>query len=190
MKDNKILYFVSTNNSKFKEISAILKEENEIIVRQKNLEIPEPKTKTLEEISRYKANYAFKILKRPLLVDDTGIIFEYYKNFPGPISKLFFNMVGFDGILKIMKDTNRKVFYKSVITYTENGVDFFTFIGKYKGTLAKSPSKRFNKYFPYDSIFIPKGGKYPRVEENIDEQIKNSHRRVALKKFVQWLENN
>ena len=186
-KDDINIFFVSTNKSKFNEISRILKEEVEMKIIQKNIEIDEPKAKTLDEISKYKAKKAFEILKGPLLVDDTGIIFEAYNDFPGTISKLFFNMVGFKGILKLMIETNRKAYYKSVITYTENGKDFFQFTGKYFGSLAKYPSKLVNKYFPYDSLFIPKGKNKPRIEEKQSEQISSSHRRVALKKFIKWL---
>jgi non-canonical purine NTP pyrophosphatase (RdgB/HAM1 family) len=185
MKEDELL-FITENQSKFREVQQILYEEGKIIVKKKKLEILEPKLKSLEETSLYKAKEAFKILKLPLITDDTGIIFEEFKNFPGPYSRLFYEMVGFKGIMNVLRGCNRNAYYRSVITYTDDGKEFKQFEGCYHGKIAMEVSKMIDEYFPYDAIFIPNDINKIRSEVSKNLQIKNSHRRKALKKFISF----
>jgi len=183
MKENELL-FITGNKSKFREVQQILYEEGKITVKKKKLEILEPKFKSLKETSLYKAKEAFKILKVPLITDDTGIIFEEYGNFPGPYSRLFYEMVGFKGIMNILRGCNRNAYYRSIITYTDDGRIFEQFEGCYHGKIATEVSKTIDEYFPYDAIFIPNDINKIRSELSKNLQIKNSHRRKALKKLL------
>ena len=55
----------------------------------KKLHIIEPDYDSLEEVAQAKAEQAFEQLKKPVIVEDTGVFFEAYSNFSGQIAKRF-----------------------------------------------------------------------------------------------------
>ena len=185
MRKSKI-FFITTNQSKFQEVRKIMEEESSgrIELVHRDMELEEPKLLSLKETSKEKAIQAFKRVNSPLIVDDTGIIFEEYGNFPGPYSKIFYEMVGFKGIYNLLKDTSRKAYYSSIITFTKDGEKLYPFEGRYRGRMAHKVSAIVNPYFPYDSLFIPMSGKIPRSEMDFEASIEISHRRKAIKKLL------
>jgi inosine/xanthosine triphosphate pyrophosphatase family protein len=54
------------------------------------MDIPELDSQDLIAISQDKAKKAFEKLKKPLIVDDSGIYFDEYPGFPGPLAKRVF----------------------------------------------------------------------------------------------------
>ena len=178
---------VTGNKSKFREISTILLEEASLSSRLYEMDLMEPKLLSLEETSKFKAQQAWRELHSPLITDDTGIIFEGLKDFPGSYTKVLYQMVGIDGMLKIVKGLSRKAQYKTVLTFTADGVEYSQFTGTFSGTIALSASSTLDEYFPYDSIFIPTGSDMPRSEMDEDQQIKGSHRRMAIKQMAAYL---
>ena len=180
------LKLVTGNKEKIREITYILMKYG-IEVEPVILDLTEIRDGKLENISAHKAKQAYSMIKKPLLVDDTGLYFKAYKNFPGMMSKFLFNSIGFEGIFSLLKDKDRSAYYKSCITYISNRENLYTFTGILKGYLSKTVSTKFNHYFPYDSIFIPQNHENPRIEYTESESIVNSHRYRALKKFVKFL---
>jgi inosine/xanthosine triphosphate pyrophosphatase family protein len=64
---------------------------------------PEPQAETVEEVSRWKAIYAFRRHGRPVLVTDFGAHFHALGGFPGPGLKLVHKQLGLDGMLKVLR---------------------------------------------------------------------------------------
>ena len=184
------IFIVTGNKSKYREISTLLIEEASLSSRPYEMDLMEPKLLSLEETSEYKARQAWKELRSPLITDDTGIIFEGLKKFPGSYTKVLYNMVGLDGILKIVEGLSRKAYYKTVITYTADGLRYFQFTGTFSGSIALAASNKIDKYFPYDSIFIPENSDKPRIELDKKQQINGSHRRTAIRRLAVYLKNN
>ena len=55
-------------------------------------DISQEESDKIEKVVLEKARTAFKKLKKPLIVDDTAIYFEEYKNFPGTYTNSVFNL--------------------------------------------------------------------------------------------------
>lgn len=183
VKMRKTVYFITGNKSKFKEAKLILN--GHINLVQKDLKLNETRTLDQEQVVLEKAKQAFQKLKKPVLVDDTGIYFEAYKNFPGTYTKTLFQSLGFKGVERLLNG-NRKAQFKTLVCYTD-GKNTKVFSGVWKGKIARKISRMFNPDWEYNSIFIPAGCKRPLSEISFSERSKKSHRRKAFNKLMRHL---
>ncbi|MEM7821332.1 MAG: RdgB/HAM1 family non-canonical purine NTP pyrophosphatase [Candidatus Aenigmatarchaeota archaeon] len=185
----KKLYFISNNEEKIKEVSSFFKNFGIKIIGKK-LNLLEPKYKRLEEVAREKAIQASKKLKKPLIVEDTGIYFNCYKNFPGTISKFIFETIGFDGIFRLLSRKTRRAYFKTAVAYYKPREKILIFTGICRGKITRKIRGRINKKMPYDNIFVPEGCKKTFSEMSKEEKAKYSHRAKALEKFAKWFIKN
>lgn len=75
----------------------------------------------IADVSKYKAMEAFKILKKPILVEDGGLVIEALNGFPGPYTKYVLSTIGINGILKLMNgENNRAAKFVSFATFVGN----------------------------------------------------------------------
>ncbi|NVM01875.1 MAG: XTP/dITP diphosphatase [Candidatus Helarchaeota archaeon] len=184
------IYFASSNKNKLKEATKILAK-YEIIVESIFLECPEIQSNDLEEISKFSAKFAFKEVRHPVFVEDSGIFIEILNGFPGPYSSYVQKTIGNEGILKLMqKKENRNAIFKSVIAYCE-GEDFIkTFIGQTIGIISTEILKGNNGGWGFDPIFLPKeGNNKTYAEMGTEEKNKISHRKKSLEKFGKWFKS-
>ena len=180
------IHFITGNKSKFKEAKLIL---SDITLIQKDLKLTEPKTLNQEEVVLEKAKQAFKKLRKPVLVDDTGIYFEEFKSFPGTYTKTLFKAIGFKGVERLLKNANRKAHFKTLLCYKDKKTTKI-FEGIWKGKIISNISKMFNPDWEYNSIFIPKNFKKPLSEISLEERAKHSHRKKAFNSFIKYLKGD
>ena len=110
----KEILFITDNKSKLEEAINIAKDYNIQIVGKK-IEFSELMIPNEEEIIIDKIKYAFKKIKKPFIIDDAGIYFEAYPNFPGVFTKFIIKLLGFDGIFRLLKDKNRKAYFQCIL---------------------------------------------------------------------------
>ena len=93
----------------------------DIKVNQVQADIVEPQLNNIADVSKYKAMEAFKILKKPILVEDGGLVIEALNGFPGPYTKYVLSTIGINGILKLMNgENNRAAKFVSFATFVGN----------------------------------------------------------------------
>ncbi len=81
----KELFFVTTNPRKFHDIKGWLAQmAPEIELKQVFIELPELQSLDMHEVAFEKAKHAWNSIKKPLIIDDSGLYLERYNNFPGP----------------------------------------------------------------------------------------------------------
>ena len=181
------IYFVTSNKHKFEEVKSFL--EDIINVEQLDIEVEEIQSSNLELISKKKALYAFKIVNKPLFVEDSGLFIDALKGFPGPYSSYVYKTIGIEGVLKLLKNCkNRNAKFVSIISYIDSTLNEpICFVGIIEGEIANMA--RGSKGFGFDPIFIPKGHNKTFAE---DYELKKriSHRRKALEKFREFLIKN
>jgi XTP/dITP diphosphohydrolase len=146
------------------------------------LEVPEYRSNDIAEIARGKARFAYRQLKTPLIVDDTGFFIDALEGFPGPYAAYVLNSIGNTGILKLMEGiSDRNARFTTGIAYAdEHGIQVFT--GILEGKIALCP--RGNNGFGYDPIF--ELDKKTLAEISLDEKSRISHRGRALSSFHDW----
>lgn len=180
------IFFVSGNKDKIREARYILArfgiEVKGRIVRFKELEHSD-----LEEVVTDKAKQIGRIIKEPFIVDDAGIFFEAYPNFPGTFTKYIFNSLEYAGILKLLKDKNRKAYFKTVVAYRENSSRILLFEGVCRGVISPRAKGPFGHFSPFNRLFIPLGCKRTFSQMGLAEQATMSHRAKALEQLAHYL---
>ena len=172
------LFFVSSNNHKYKEAKKILEPLGiNLGFFKSNLE--EIQSNSLKDIAFQKAKDAFSKCKKPVIVEDDGLFIEPLEGFPGPYSSYVFKTIGNKGILNLLSK-NRKAKFVSIISYCDKTI-LQSFEGRIYGLISKSQK---GKGWGYDPIFIPKNSKKTFAELNNKNEL--SHRYKALKKFSNW----
>jgi len=181
----KTIYFITGNNSKFKEAEKIIKNKNIKLV-QKNLDLIEIQSLNTGKVVKDKAKQAFEKLKKPIIVDDTGIYFEEYKNFPGTYTGHLFKSLGFSGLLRLLKTKNKNAYFKTFICYKDKYIEK-VFSGVWKGKITNKISKKFNPDWQYNNIFIPNNCNKVLSEISLEKRAKLSHRKKAMDKLNNFL---
>jgi XTP/dITP diphosphohydrolase len=174
-----MIYFVTTNVHKFKEVKEILGKFG-ISVEMLNWEYREIQAKTLEEV----VTEALKNIEEDgVFIEDAGLFIRGLKGFPGVYSRYVEDTIGNEGILKLMLDVkDRSAVFRSVVGYKEKDIKIFE--GEVEGTIASEI--RGEGGFGYDPIFIPKGFN-KTFAEDITLKMKLSHRRQAIEKLARYL---
>jgi XTP/dITP diphosphohydrolase len=179
------LYFITGNKSKFDEAQLVINNPN-IKLLQKDLKLHEIQSLDQEKVVINKAEQAFSVLNKPVLVDDTGIYFEEYDNFPGTNSKVIFRTVGFKGVERLLNGTNKNAYFKTLMCYKDKDKTI-VFSGIWKGRITDRISKMFNPEWQYSSIFIPEGYSVPLSEIPSEERARVSHRKKAFDEFKSYM---
>jgi len=136
-----------------------------------------------EGIAVESAKDAYEKIKKPLIVEDSGLFINTLKGFPGTYSAFVFDTIGVNGVLKVMENkVNRKATMRSAVAYTD-GEEVKSFLGEVKGVIPKD--SKGTSGFGYDPIFVPEG-KDRTFGEDLDYKAQVSHRAQSIRKFCEW----
>ncbi len=176
--------YVTDNPHKARESSSILRELG-VEVEVVQASIPEIQSDDVVKIAKFRAKKAYKLLKRPVIVEDAGLFIDALNGFPGPYSSYVFKTIGVNGILKLMRgERKRAATFKSVVVF-HDGRKVRTFVGQVRGRISFEPK---GSSWGFDPIFEPKGLKgltYAQLLPAIKNKV--SHRRRALEKLARYL---
>ena len=112
--------FATGNKGKVASMHKYLEDYNNIEVEQKELDLIEPQLDSITDIALHKARQAFDILKKPVIVEDTGFCIEALNGFPGPYAKYILDTLSIDHILKMMDgEENRNACFHSALVYID-----------------------------------------------------------------------
>lgn len=177
------IYLVSGNSEKLKEAQAIL----DIPIEITRVDLEEIQSMDLEEVARKKVGEAFGIVKKPVFVEDVALRIDALNGFPGPLVKFFLKSLGNQKVLDLLKnETNRKITVQSATGY-HDGKNIHVFVGELTGTI--STELRGSDGWGFDFFVIPDGYSQTLAEMGFDQKNKISHRRLALNKFREFLDN-
>jgi len=176
------IYFVTGNDGKFKEAQEILGEDFKL--ERIKLDLPEIQGVDVCEIAEEKAKTAFAEIKKPVLIEDTGLCFEAWHGLPGALIKWFLMPDKDRGNEKLIKMLggfdNRRAEAITVFAYCdESGARIFE--GKILGNISEFP--RGERGFGWDQIFVPEGKEKTFGEMSAEEKNSISMRRNALMKL-------
>lgn len=137
------------------------------------------------EVAKEKAKTAFNIIKKPLIVDDTGLFIDCLMGLPGTFITWFIKKIGVKGIIDLVSPNNREACAVTCIAY-HNGQTVHTFSGITNGSISLEPKG--GRGFGYDFIFIPAGYTKTFAEMTIKEKRSLSMRKKAVSSFKDFLE--
>jgi XTP/dITP diphosphohydrolase len=186
------LVFATGNQNKVKEIQALIPASIRLLgltdIDCKE-EIPETQA-TIEGNAAQKAFYVFEKYHYNCFADDTGLEIDALDGRPGVMSARYAGEAkdanaNMDKILKeLYLESNRSARFKTIISLVVDGEEM-QFEGVVEGTILKE--KRGSKGFGYDPIFLPDGSDRSFAEMDIAEKNEISHRALAVKKLVKYL---
>ncbi|EKX73236.1 conserved hypothetical protein [Theileria equi strain WA] len=178
----KQLVFCTSNQEKVKDLQHILGED--FLVVNVSIDLAEIQGSP-EEITLAKAKEAYRLLKKPLIVEDTCLCFNAFGGLPGPYIKYFLLNIGPQGLYKTLEKFEDKTGY-ALCTFgyaDENDVKIFK--GRVNGTIVEPRGKI---DISWNSIFEPNGYDKTFSELSFEEKNKVSHRyRAAMELKVRSL---
>jgi XTP/dITP diphosphohydrolase len=169
--------FVTGNEAKFREAHsvAIRFGVRLVMVDVEKLEIQSDR---LEEISLRAAREAYGVLRRPLVVEDSGLFIEALNGFPGPYSSYTYKTIGLGGVLRLLEgESNRRACFRSAVALV-TGCHEEVFTGEVCGYIAVEA--RGTRGFGFDPIFVPEGSEKTFAEMAAEEKNMYSHRARAF----------
>lgn len=144
--------FITGNQHKADYLSRLL----DVPLEHQKIDLDEIQSASLEEIVEHKVRQAYRIARRPVLVEDVGLSFAALGGLPGPFIKFFVETD--DGLEKLcrMLDSfdDRRATATCVFGYYD-GRDTRLFRRELTGDIAQSP--RGDGGFGWDKIFCPDG---------------------------------
>ena len=186
------LIFATNNEHKLVEVKKMLKGKYEVLgLKEAGIfeDIPENEP-TLDGNARVKAEFIYNRLKINVFADDTGLEIDALDGEPGVYSARYAgesknSIDNMNLVLSKMKlVTNRSAQFRTSICLILGGEKFF-FEGIVKGSMLEKPIGETG--FGYDPIFMPNGYNISFAEMHMDEKNKISHRGLAVKKLMNFL---
>ncbi|MBI2580315.1 non-canonical purine NTP pyrophosphatase [Candidatus Woesearchaeota archaeon] len=185
----KMFVLVTNNEEKIKEVELVLKGSG-IKFEVLRAEKPELRSDDPCEIVKVAAKTFCEKIRKPVVVEDSGLFIDALKGFPGTCTAYAFKRIGNRGILKLMKGVkkgvkNRRCWYKSAIGYCEPGKEPVCFLGGEEGKIAGKEKGK--NGWGQDPIFIPKGKSRTYGELRKQGDV-NLFRKIAIDKLKSYIE--
>jgi len=189
------LCFATNNNNKIKEVAQLLGSEFQLLGLKDigcNEELREDQS-TLEGNAQQKAAYVHEHYEINCFADDTGLEVEALNSEPGVFSARYAGPQRSDEdnmellLERLSSSPNRDARFRTVICAFINDQKYF-FEGIVEGEIAESHNG--DQGFGYDPVFIPKGYSRTFAQMSLEEKNKISHRSIAVKKLVEFLQTN
>lgn len=150
------VYFATSNEGKVKNAQTTLAPFG-IEVEQIAMDLIESRAEDPADIALEKAKQAFKELKHPIIVEDSGFFIESLGGFPMTHIKFSLKTLGVKNILKMLRGVkNRNAEWRMTLAYVQSEKKFKTFTFVEKGRIAQSlrPIKR-SMMSDYWRLYIP-----------------------------------
>ncbi len=187
-----VVVLATRNPKKIKEIRQILGPEVICETLSNYVDIAIKETgRTLLQNSLAKAEFAYKLSRKPSLADDSGLFVEVLNGEPGIYSARY-GKNDDNRIARLLKNLathkKRRASFKAVFVYYYAPNTYRVFEGECRGKIAYEV--RGSDGFGYDPIFIPNG--YKKTFAELGQKVKNrlSHRAKALAKFKKYLKKS
>jgi XTP/dITP diphosphohydrolase len=169
----------------------------DISIIQRPLDLIEPQAATAAEVAAVKAQQAYDLLQKPVLVDDSSFHIHALGGFPGPYIKYMLETVGIDGIMKFMQgQSDRQAHFMSSLVFIDENGERHVFNGRDAvGEIVETidPNDHEEAWSELWKIFAPPGhgGK---TYSQLDAKELRRHRQgkndnSAYTQFTAWLKS-
>ncbi len=185
------IVFATANPHKLEEVKAICGDCNIEFALPNEGFTPIENGSTFEENSLIKAKEAYRVSKTYCLADDSGLCVEALDGAPGLYSARYAGTQNekIEKLLNELSGTNNRAakFVCCMTLLDDKGNMIYQTTGECKGYIVKE-RKGING-FGYDPIFLVDGYSKTMAELTSEEKNKISHRAIALKKVLKFLQN-
>jgi len=137
------------------------------------LDLDEIQSADPQKVIEHKVRQAYEILNKPVLVEDTVLVFNALHGLPGPFVKFFVDAEdGMESMCRMLDGFEDRSAYATATYGYFDGTDLKFFAGRLHGVIADHP--RGEGGYGWDKIFIPAGyGGLTRAELPEDQDIES-----------------
>lgn len=158
-----------------------------IPLEHQKVELDELQSLDLQEIVDHKVRQAYKLIGRPVLVEDVSLEFRALGKLPGPYIKWFLDSAGEDACCRMLDGFNdRSAIIRCTFGYYD-GETVVLFDSELTGLISDRPKG--NNGYGFDRIFINKGYNITRAEMTPEENEKTYREQMKpigkVKKFLE-----
>jgi non-canonical purine NTP pyrophosphatase (RdgB/HAM1 family) len=154
-------------------------------IERLDLDLPEPQALDPSEIVEEKARAAYRMLSRPVLVEDSGLSIRAWGGFPGALVKWLERSAGVGALARMLDGfPDRGATAVCAIAFCD-GAEVMAARGESHGSIAPAP--RGGEGFGWDVLFVPEGSDRTFAEMAGAEKDRVSHRRRAWEALSQKL---
>ncbi len=180
-----MIRFVTTNEGKFREVSALLRVRG-IQIERLDRPYPEIQADRLDDVVEYAVDSLAAKVDGEFFVDDSGLFVEALGGFPGVYSSFVYRTIGAPGVLRLMDGVEfRAARFETVIGLHRQGKTQLV-RGACRGVIAREAGG--SGGFGFDPIFVPEGHGKTFAEMTTDEKNAVSHRGNAARALAAVLE--
>ena len=147
-------------------------------------DVPEIQSDDQAAVSVDKALKYYELLKRPLVVMDSGLFIDKLNGFPGVYTKYALDTIGIDRIIQLLGGAARAYTQRTITYFDGNKSQTFTL--KLYGSLLKEP--RGNNGRNYDKYFLPDGKNKTLAEMTSKEKAELTAE--IWRKLAAWLQKS
>ena len=176
---------VTSNSGKVKELERILGRKLKVVP----LDVEEIQAVEVSRVVREKAKRAYEALRRPLVVEDTGLYLDALNGFPGGLVKMLLERIGTAGICKMLDSFKDRGACAETCLCFYDGKSCKVFSGRAYGTITERPIRGIAP-FGWNSIFRPRGYSKTYSEMTIPEKNRISMRGKAALKLKRALNSS
>ena len=145
------------------------------------LDLPEIQSLDLFEVLRAKGEEAWRRLRRPVVVEETGLELAAMDGFPGPLVKWMLEAIGPDGIARTAHALGDPgVTARCALIYKDAETEQVA-EGETRGELIRAP--RGDGGFGWDPVFVPEGRTETYAELGSEEKDRLGHRGRAWRRL-------
>jgi len=155
-------------------------------VTHHKLDLDELQSLDRHAVAEHKVRQAYGILKSPVLIDDSALMFDAMGRLPGTFIKSFLDEIGLDGLCRLAASLDNPAATAIVSYALFDGKTLHLFEGTVHGRIAKKPKGHGGHGF--DPIFINDGQDKTRAEMTQAERDLASARFKALQKLKIYLD--
>ncbi len=175
------IFFVTSNRNKFNEAKDIIGRNLEMA----SLEIEEIQNLDTAEVVKFKLEEAYRVLKKPVCVDDTGLYLDAINGLPGAFAKHFYGTLGTEGLSRLVSLYGIYSATAATSIGFSDGKYTRIFTSKVKGKISSLPKGKAG--FGFDSLFIPHGQEFTLSQMDISTKNKFSARGKAFGRLKHYL---
>jgi len=188
----KQIYFATTNKGKVNSVSNALSKYRIEVVHYP-LELPEPRSDDLREISREKVLFAYEKIGKPCIALDSGFYVHSLNGFPKAFVNFALETIGIDGILRLVDGKPRDCEFRNCLAYLDETLSKpVYFESNVEGLLSDFPRGEMHDYYWSELflVFIPKNANKTLAEmtsEEYQEWRTQRYKDSFAAKFAEWI---
>lgn len=176
-----VIYLVTGNASKLREWQRLFPADYEL--QAVDIDLPEIQSLDTAEIIKDKAQRAYDVVNKPVIVEDVSAGLDELGGLPGPFIKFFEQRLGRDALHQLSKPGKTKATISITVCYYD-GHDFVVAGSDIRGNAVAAQG---DNGFGFDLCFVPDGHAKTFAQMSPSEKDAISHRSQAIKQLIQKL---